>query len=455
SMAHQHLSILLIIFLILTQTSRSEYTIGANYGTLANNLPPPTQVATFLKQQTIITKIKLFDSNPAVITAFANTNISVTVSVSNEDIPQLAKLSESTRWVNSHITPFYPQTLIDRIAVGNEILATANKNLIAHLLPAMKSLNSALKLTGLSHIQVCSPHSLGILSVSGPPSLGRFRRGYDRVIFAPLLQYHRDTKTPFMINPYPYFGFSPDTLDYALFKPNSGVFDNVTGKTYTNMFDAQLDAVYSAMERLGYGDVDIVVAETGWPSVGDADQPFVNLKNAFSYNANLVKHVNSGKGTPLMPNRTFETYIFSLFNENLKPGLTAERNFGLFQADFTPVYDIGVMRDSQATGPSPSTTPTAPSPADTPLKMWCVPKTEANGDALQANIDYVCRLGIDCSPIQDGGACFQPDTVRSHASYAMNAYYQYYGHDNSNCDFTGTGLVTNFDPSYDVCKYVS
>lgn len=230
--------------------------------------------------------------------------------------------------------------------MGNEILATSDKSLIARLLPAMKALKSALDLANITDIQVSTPHSLGILSSSEPPSTGRFRRGYDKVIFAPILEFHKQTKSPFLVNPYPFFGFTAKTLNYALFRPNSGVFDNATGLNYTNMFDAQLDAVYSAMKKLGYEDVDIVVAETGWPSVGDPNQPDVNLDNALSYNGNLVKHVNSGKGTPLMPNRTFETYIFSLFNENLKPS-TSERNYGLFKPDLTPVYDVGILRNLQ------------------------------------------------------------------------------------------------------------
>lgn len=100
------------------------------------------------------------------------------------------------------------------------------------------------------------------------------------------------------------------------------------------------------MNRVGYGDVDIVVAETGWPSAGDRDQMGVGMDNAATYNSNLVKFVNSGAGTPLMPNRTFETYIFSLFNEDLKSS-TSEKNFGIFLPDLEPVYNVGILRDPQ------------------------------------------------------------------------------------------------------------
>lgn len=323
------------------------YSIGVNYGTVADNLPPPSQVAKFLKTQTTIDRVKIFDANPDVLRAFADTGIAVTVTVGNGDVPALSKLPAAQSWVANNILPFYPRTLINRIAVGNEILATSDKALIAHLLPAMKALDSALKQANVTSVQVSTPHSLGILAPnSEPPSSGRFRRGYDRVVFAPILEYHRQTKSPFMINPYPFFGFSAKTLNYALFRPNGGIFDNVTGLNYTNMFDAQMDAVFSAMKKVGYDDVDIVVAETGWPSAGDPNQPDVNVQNALSYNGNLVRHVSSGKGTPLMPNRTFETYIFSLFNENLKP-TTSERNYGLFKPDLTAVYDVGVLRNEQ------------------------------------------------------------------------------------------------------------
>ncbi|KAI3934100.1 hypothetical protein MKW92_044226 [Papaver armeniacum] len=442
------------LVLFLSQAFTIVFSIGVNYGTLANNLPPPTQVASFLKTKTTIDSVKIFDTNPDMLRAFANTGISVTVTVGNGDIPSLSQLQNSRNWVNANIAPSHPQTRINRIVVGNEIMATADKNLIGKLVPAMRSLHKALKLAGINDIQVTTPHSLGILSSSDPPSSGRFRLGYDRVIFAPMLQFLRETKSPFMVNPYPYFGYSPRDNNYALFKRNWGKHDKVTGKTYFNMFDAQLDAVYTAMSKLGYGDVDIVIGETGWPSIGDPNQPYVNMENAISFNWNLIRHVGSGVGTPLMPKRKFETYIFSLFNENLKPGPTVEKNWGLFHPDLTPVYEVGIMRGRHVRhAPGQGSSPTTPTPALPAGKQWCVPTQTATDAQLQANINYVCSQGtVDCKPIQAGGACFNPNTLKAHAVYAMNAYYQKSGRHAFNCDFSKTGVITSADPSHDTCK---
>lgn len=92
--------------------------------------------------------------------------------------------------------------------------------------------------------------------------------------------------------------------------------------------------------------------------------------------------------------------------------------------------------------------PTSPSaqPPSTAMK-WCVPKSDATDAQLQANIDYVCGTGVECRPIQAGGDCFNPNNVRSHASYAMNAYYQANGRHDYNCDFGHTGVLTSTDPS--------
>jgi len=337
--------LLLLACTLFQQLYASNTKIGVNYGTMADELPPPSTVATFLKSKTTIDRIKIFDANHDILRAFAGTAISVTVTVENAHIPSLATIPGAQAWLSKNILPFLPKTVVTRISVGNEVLESNNKTLIANILPAMESLHKALSLANHTTVQVSTPHSLKILDPLEPPSAASFRRGHDKAIFAPMLDFHRRTKSPFMVNPYPFFGITStdlDTVNYALFKPNNGVRDKVTSMKYTNMFDAQMDAVFSAMKKLGYEDVELVVAETGWPSVGEQHEGGVSFENAETYNGNLIKHINSGKGTPLMPGRTFETFIFSLFNENLKPTVS-ERNYGLFYPDLTPVYNVGVF----------------------------------------------------------------------------------------------------------------
>ncbi|GAB2265048.1 hypothetical protein Dimus_000115 [Dionaea muscipula] len=441
-----------ILLLALAMAYGAEGTIGVNYGTIANNLPPPRQVAKFLLDSTVINRVRLFDADPVMLEAFAHTGIAITATIPNDEIPRLTNLSFAEQWIKDNILPWIGSTNIIRILVGNEVLSTGSKIIIGNLVPAMQALHTALVKESLDHrIQVSTPHSLAILSTSTPPSTGKFRQGYDTYVLKPLLSFLRATDSPFMVNPYPFFGCSTDTLDFALFRPNPGVFDENTGLNYTNMLDAQLDAVFSGMKRLGYGDVDVVIAETGWPSAGDTGRAGVDPESAATYNARLMQHIVSGIGTPLMPNRTFETYIFALFNEDMKPGPVSERHFGLFEPDLRPVYDIGVLRPTGANVPFRN--PAAPEYPKISRKLWCLPRMGAKDEDLQRNIDYVCGLGLDCRPIQAAGRCFLPNTVRAHAAYAMNLYYQATGGHDYNCNFRQTGAITDTDPSYGGCKY--
>jgi len=80
------------------------------------------------------------------------------------------------------------------------------------------------------------------------------------------------------------------------------------------MFDAQMDAIYVAMKRPGYGDgVEIAVGEAGWPTKAEAGQVGVGLEEARDFIAGVIRVCSGGKGTPMMPGRRFETYVFSLF----------------------------------------------------------------------------------------------------------------------------------------------
>nr|CAD1822596.1 unnamed protein product [Ananas comosus var. bracteatus] len=55
---------------------------------------------------------------------------------------------------------------------------------------------------------------------------------------------------------------------------------------------------------------------------------------------------------------------------------------------------------------------------------WCVCNSDQSTPALQKTIDYACGAGADCTPILQNGACYEPNTVAAHCSYAANSYYQ-------------------------------
>ncbi|EOA28338.1 hypothetical protein CARUB_v10024539mg [Capsella rubella] len=88
---------------------------------------------------------------------------------------------------------------------------------------------------------------------------------------------------------------------------------------------------------------------------------------------------------------------------------------------------------------------------------WCVANTASTNVQLQANINFGCSQGVDCSQIRSGGSCFSPNTLINHASYVMNAYYQSHGRTTEACNFIfgNTGMFTTINPSYGGCVFRS
>lgn len=320
--------------------------VGINYGTVADNLPPPTQVVRLL-QSISISKVKIYGANPSVLRAFGNTGISFIVGIGNEEVEALTYIQNAIKWVQQNILLYIPNTQISAIAVGNEVFTGNNSALMMNVLLAMKNLHTCLSYLGLSNkISISTPHSLAILSSSYPPSSGSFVSELAMSYMKPLLLFLSTTGSPFMINAYPFFAYkaNPSTvpLDYALFRGKLGMEDQSTGLLYYNMLDAQVDAIYSAMADLGFQNVRVLVSETGWPSKGDDNEAGANPQNAQTYNSNLIKRVASNVGTPMRPEIPLEAYIFALFNEDSKPGPASERHYGLFMPDGVKAYDFGL-----------------------------------------------------------------------------------------------------------------
>ncbi|KAB8101058.1 hypothetical protein EE612_031729 [Oryza sativa] len=322
-------------------------TLGVNYGQVADNLPPP-QAAAMLLRALNATKVKLYDADARVLSAFAGSGADFTVGLPDRLVPRLAAdPSAAAAWVRANILPHIPATSITAVTVGNEVLTGNDSAMLRSLLPAMQSLHAALAACNLtSRVAVTTAHSLAVLSSSFPPSSAAFRREL-LPYMAPLLAFLAKTGSPFLINAYPYFAYKGDPehvdLNYVLFEANAGVGDPATGLRYDNMLHAQVDAVRAAICRANYGKaVEIRVSETGWPSRGDDDEAGATPENAARYNGNLMRLVAQGKGTPAAPGEALQVYVFALFNEDMKPGPASERHYGLFKPDGTPAYDVGV-----------------------------------------------------------------------------------------------------------------
>ncbi|CAN6336698.1 unnamed protein product [Urochloa humidicola] len=124
-----------------------------------------------------------------------------------------------------------------------------------------------------------------------------------------------------------------------------------------------------------------------------------------------------------------------------------------------PERDVTSPLATVPTVTTPTAMPTATPATQAPSLAggggsWCVASPSASSTALQVALDYACgQGGADCSPIQQGGSCFQTSCdFGDHASYAFNSYYQKNPVQTS-CDFGGTAVLTSTNPSTSTCQF--
>ncbi|KAL6853409.1 hypothetical protein ACP4OV_019438 [Aristida adscensionis] len=307
---------------------------GVCYGMVAGNLPPPAEVVQLYKSNNI-KAMRIYSPDQQALAALRGSGIALVLDVGGVDeVRALAgDPSHAAGWVRDNVQAFYPDVLMRYIAVGNEVSGVSPGD-AGLILPAMRSVQNAVAAAGLArNVLVSTAVRFDVVANSFPPSRGVFAAPY----MADVARFLADTGAPLLANVYPYFAYRDDhvniSLNYATFRPATPVNDGAL--TYTNLFDAMVDAVYAALEKAGAPGVRVVVSESGWPSAGGFA---ASVESARAYNQNLVNHAL--QGTPRRPSLVVETYVFAMFNENQKPGDETERHFGLFYPDKSPVYPI-------------------------------------------------------------------------------------------------------------------
>ncbi|XP_048446716.1 glucan endo-1,3-beta-glucosidase-like [Pyrus x bretschneideri] len=337
-MAGDLLFLFLAFFVMLSTALGSP--IGVCYGMLGNDLPPPTEVINMYKLNQIgLTRI--YEPNHEALKALRGSGINVLVGVRNDELQQLASTESAAEdWVAAYIRPYWPQVNFRYIAVGNEVIPG---EVARYVLPAMQKLHNALSsgvLNSIEQIKVSTAVAMSVLGESYPPSAATFSQD-TAAYMVPIARYLNSIGAPLLVNVYPYFTYvekaSDVSLTYALFASESAVVID-DGLSYYNLFEAMVDAVYASLEKAGAPQVRVVVSETGWPSGGNGNVTTPSI--AQKYNSNLVRHVLSSHGTPRRPGKSVETYLFAMFNENMKPGEAVERQWGLFYPNKRPVYPI-------------------------------------------------------------------------------------------------------------------
>lgn len=420
--------------------------VGVNIGTDVSNMPSASDIVAILRANQI-THVRLYDADSHMLKALSKSGIEVIVGVLNEEVLGIGEsASAAAAWINKNVAAYMPTTNITAIAVGSQVL-TSIPNAASVLVSAMNNLHKALVASDLNfQVKISTPHSMDIIPRPFPPSTATFNSAWNSTIYQ-ILQFLKNTKSFYMLNAYPYYGYTNGNgifpIDYALFRPMPSVKQIVDPNTlfhYNSMFDAMVDATYYSIEALNFSGIPVIVTESGWPWLGGGNETDATLENAETYNNNMIRRVLNDTGPPSQPDMPINTYVYELFNEDKRPGPISEKNWGVFFTNGTSVYPLNFSGSGQIIGNSSG--------------VFCVAKDDADSDKLQNGLNWACGQGhANCSAIQPGQPCYLPNNIKSHASYAYNDYYQKMRSVGGTCNFDGTAMTTTKDPSYGSCTY--
>ncbi|KAL5698088.1 putative glucan endo-1 [Ranunculus cassubicifolius] len=323
-----------------------------------NDLPNPQEVVALYKSQGI-NKMRIYHPNQQLLQALRGSDIELMLGVPNTELQSLTDKAAATRWVETNVLSYLPDVKIKYVAVGNEVTPINRHSIYApFVVPAMTNIYDSIRSAGhWGQVKVSTSIDTGVLETSYPPSAASFR-GNVLSYMNSVIGFLSDTQAPILVSVYPYFGRASNgsniTLPYVLFTKTTPEFtDPGNNLQYYNLFDAELDGLYAATEKVSgassnstlnnthLSNVSYVVTETGHPKAASSGQILdtgdETIDNACTYYQNVIRHVR--KGTPKRPEVPIETYLFAMFDENLKaPGI--ERHFGLFYPNKAPACEI-------------------------------------------------------------------------------------------------------------------
>lgn len=429
--------------------------IGVNWGTMASHKLPPTTVVQMLRDNNI-GNVKLFDADSSTLSALEGSGIRVMVAIPNDQLASMTNYDSAKKWVARNVTHYLTNGDVDirYVAVGNEpFLASYNGSFDNLTFPALQNIQNALNEAGLgAKVKATVPLNADVYqspATNPVPSAGRFRTDVDGVMNQ-IVEFLNKNDAPFTVNIYPFLSLFLNKdfpIEFAFFDGTSSpLVDN--GSEYTNVFDANFDTLVSALNRVGLENMPIIIGEIGWPSEGDVNANFTFAERFYD---GLLKRMATKQGSPLRPNQTIETYLFSLFDEDRKsiaPG-SFERHWGIFRYDGQPKYLIDLSDEGIG-----KKLPVGAKYVEYLPRRWCVLDTDAilDPNMVEANVNYACT-NSDCTALGLGSTCNGMDE-EGKASYAFNMYYQVENQNDESCFFQGLAMVTTRNASRGRCNFI-
>lgn len=398
-----------------------------------SSLPSPADLLHFVLQNDS-PHIRIPDENHAVLRTVCGKSIDLDLYMSMKNIVA-ASVSRAlaVAWVQREVLSFVHCMNISAVIVSSELMSD---NPFPMLLPALKAIDSAIESLKLDRsTKLSASFSLSFIEDCLKSSSPNKQNSLLQV-----MDFLRVSKSYLTIN-----AFCEEYLSFkdCLISVTNRAISILSNHDIPLRINLRIPQFSSFIDKVEVGDELVSV-------IGKKDHVRDRLLSLFVEKP-LVVEVEQEE---LKHEESLQSYRRELIggsqvqSVNITPQLdviTPLATVPVINPAITPVVNPNVSTPPTTLVTSPSTTTTT-SPVS-PGQSWCIASQTAAQIALQVALDYACGYGgADCSVIKQGGSCYNPNTLRDHASFAFNDYYQKNPVATS-CNFGGTAVLTNIDPS--------
>ncbi|KAE8704862.1 zinc finger protein ZAT10-like [Hibiscus syriacus] len=372
--------------------------------------------------QESIEYLKLYETSAEVIHALSHDDLPIAVHVNGNVLREVSSsVLKAESWLRVHVLAHFPATKITTILVGETFLCQIDEEeSLGFYLPSIKNIYHSLTRWGLEKdIKVSTAFSSKCLMQNS----ALFSDGLAKNVIKSMLEFFQNTNSTYSI-------IVPPNLSSSLI-----------------LLYSHLDF----MKKFG----SLMLTKVNVVVCGQKVKSSISRKlSAFparptpspETTANVAKKPHPPQfPTVSPPPFSFPVdspplFSFAVAPELPSPFVPASSPTGFHLPPCNPAYDD-----------------TAPAPQTEMMqqKLWCVAKPSVPSDTLQEAMDYACgEGGADCKELMTNENCFYPDTMVAHASYAFNSYWQKTKRDGGTCNFGGTAMIINADPTKHSCHVV-